>query len=146
MTDRIDEIRVRLASATPGPWEYQAATDGDPGNGPTHHIVLGPERTRGFRVARTDWDRQGDADAEFIANAPTDIAYLLGVADDAQDAIYVLAGCVAKEREENDRLQSRLQRAEALIQSKACPGSHAAHSPSLRFDCACYEFRSEGQQ
>lgn len=44
---------------------------------------------------------------------------LLGTVEDAQDAIYVLAGCVAKEREENDRLQARLQRAEKSLDEAA---------------------------
>lgn len=79
-----------------------------------------------------------DAWRGLTENMLTDYAYLLGAADDAQDAIYVLAGCVAKEREENDRFQARLHRAEELI--RLCSNGHCAGWSVLS------AFLSEGQQ
>lgn len=69
MSDRITEIRARLDAATPGLWE-----DYDPGDG-THRLyapddvkLLGP-------LGQGHVLRAGDAD--LIAHAPEDLAFLL---------------------------------------------------------------------
>lgn len=72
MTDpRVEEIRARLVAATPGPWTVMIP-DGEPyWIHSTGQTVL----TKGIAF--------GD-DAEFIANAPTDIALLLTKLDEAE--------------------------------------------------------------
>ena len=69
---RLDEIRARLAAATPGPWKswiegQEGAWGGSPG-------VMVPATSGG------DFIEAGrPEDAEFIAHAPADIAYLLSL-------------------------------------------------------------------
>lgn len=66
---RLDEIRARVAAATPGPW----------------HVWLGESNREPCHVALVDdiaivpeqEVRSPDADATFIANSHTDLAYLL---------------------------------------------------------------------
>ncbi len=85
MTDRLSEIRKRLEAATPGPWmwwtscswrrlgtEDQSTTIMEP---ITQQCDNHPDlyfRNGGYR----------GPDATFIANAPTDIAYLLRVIEE----------------------------------------------------------------
>lgn len=64
MDERIEQIKIRLAEATPGPWEI------DGGDGICY--LHGP-RSVDDSFIRTDLRR----DAEFVASAPGDIAYLL---------------------------------------------------------------------
>ena len=62
----IEEIKKRLAAATPGPWQILEDSDGSVGVAQTSHItrdVWSIPRTRG--------------DVELIAAAPADIAFLL---------------------------------------------------------------------
>lgn len=71
----LDEIRGRVEAATPGPW------GAFPGYGaeskPIMAILQSPFSPNSDYVADTETTRQGIADAEFIANAPTDVARLL---------------------------------------------------------------------
>ena len=77
-----EHIRARLAAATPGPWDSVQDTYRSV---PMHRI--GSEST-GSDVAQVVLFGGHDAaDAEFIANAPTDIAKLLA----ALDAVEALA-------------------------------------------------------
>ena len=83
MSDRINEIRKRLAAATPGPWLW--CYDG------SSTWSIGPHDPQVERVARTeryknDWDA-GSANAQLIANAPTDIAFLLSRLEAAEKAL-----------------------------------------------------------
>ncbi len=82
--DRIEEIRERLSKATPGPWEYVLEE-----NIATHYKYKDGKHSANW-IAEIDhmnredidWDgrsEQAHADADLIANAPTDIAYLLGL-------------------------------------------------------------------
>lgn len=71
--DRLDEIRARLAAATPGPWK-------NTGTG----VNQDAEWWYSVEDAGGEWvyDRAGvyacrEQDADFIAHAPTDMAYLL---------------------------------------------------------------------
>lgn len=71
MTDRLQEIRARLDAATPGPWEvleesfdYTSVRTSDYSG--TYAVVYSDE---GRPVHRPD--------ADLIAHAPGDIAYLL---------------------------------------------------------------------
>jgi len=69
----LDQIKNRLAAATPGPWvEYHE--NGTPGQREAFNC---PPATGAFLVDYTDdWD-QKNKDATFIAHAPEDIARLL---------------------------------------------------------------------
>lgn len=64
MSDRIEEIRARWAKATPGPWEALPGVRG-------YWCVQGPKETPNSAFP---WF---EGDAEAIAHAPEDIAYLL---------------------------------------------------------------------
>lgn len=67
MSDRLQEIRARLDAATPGPWEWREWSCGD-------EAITGPDNT-GF-VVNVD-ETTPHADADLIAHAPADIAWLL---------------------------------------------------------------------
>lgn len=116
LDDRVQAIRARLAAATPGPWrwrghknqciELRGARFGD--------VVLAPERSgfhwTAFKVSvkgllysirefavlevpyRQDIVGVVHPDAELIANAPADIAYLLGEVDRWRDDAALAAG------------------------------------------------------
>lgn len=81
---RLDEIRERWEKATPGPWSWR------PGFAPGHtesdlvHIV--DPRIHPHNVLKTteDWPPTPD-DAEAIASAPTDMAWLLAEVKEARD-------------------------------------------------------------
>jgi hypothetical protein len=65
VTDRTDAIRARRKKATPGPWKVMADVDGF---GICH--IDGTHVTKREAITR-------EADADFIAHAPQDIADLL---------------------------------------------------------------------
>lgn len=84
MSERIAEIRERLEKATPGPWVNEGDVVAD-----EQSIVVGVESYNWRFVAHINSDtddgpetppispEEAKANAEFIANAPTDIAFLL---------------------------------------------------------------------
>lgn len=74
MSERIAQIEERLAAATPGPWQQDLIHD------QTYEI-----RADGYLVAET-WDRAPDA--TLIAHAPSDLAWLLGVAKAAREVAH----------------------------------------------------------
>ena len=78
MSDRIDAIRDRLAKATPGPWETVPTT----GN-----AVASPDGD-GYWTDVAD-RIESEPDADLIANAPADLAYLLAELDKAWAASVV---------------------------------------------------------
>lgn len=70
--ERLEAIRDRLHAATPGPWEQGHHWDAS-------EWIKGGSGGRKFRPASDtsyEWIPTA-ADAEFIANAPEDIAFLL---------------------------------------------------------------------
>lgn len=79
--DRVGEITARLNAATPGPWENLGDT------GPYVQWILGRAKspdegyhgTQDVLLVDSDYISSGltDDDAEFIAAAPADIAFLL---------------------------------------------------------------------
>ena len=80
MSDRLSEIRERLEAATPGPWEYFGeALMGSVIRGGNQPSILGvavdPDESQERRreCMGKNWCR----DAHFIANAPSDIRWLL---------------------------------------------------------------------
>jgi len=79
--DRLAEIRARLAAATPGPW----AVHSDPTFTPLRAVAIdGPY---GWDVVA---ERISPNDADLMANAPTDLAYLLAEVDGARERIAIL--------------------------------------------------------
>lgn len=95
MSDRLDEIRARLQAATPGPW--CAENCGEKSNEYVVGVAFAADDENCERplsgwpkfydgdgneiAARTDMvaaEMATRADADFIAHAPEDIAYLLG--------------------------------------------------------------------
>jgi hypothetical protein len=86
---RIDDIKARLAAATPGPWRYW--TNGfdryvigneDPKTG-TFESIIGGEPHEGAID-------ENDPNCTLIANAPADLAYLLRVAEAARSVFAAL--------------------------------------------------------
>lgn len=83
MSDRVDEIRARLAAATPGPWKAQEWHGNDDGG----WAAVGPHHTAGDVEDDDDrWDadqpdsvchNKAKADAALIAAVPDDLTYLL---------------------------------------------------------------------
>jgi hypothetical protein len=74
MTDRLSEIEGRLRAATPGPWW-------------TPSYIAPAEVFAGTGLADDTCVAEGmyKHDAEFIANAPTDIAALLGAVKEVRE-------------------------------------------------------------
>ena len=74
MPDRLQEIRARLDAATPGPWVVKP-----PGEG---------KSSSGIRRGALDiaWSVTAREDADLIANAPADIAWLLAEVERLQRA------------------------------------------------------------
>jgi hypothetical protein len=70
---REDEIRARLERATPGHWYTEL------------HGIMDEYRSR--TIVITGESEQDDADAELIANAPADLAYLLDALEMAEAKI-----------------------------------------------------------
>ncbi|MDE2101505.1 MAG: hypothetical protein KGL39_29940 [Patescibacteria group bacterium] len=92
--DRAAQIEQRLAKATPGPWAAPMGTSG------VHIEIAGEgiwcrfveDRTGECEVAIVPHEQpEGDADAEFIAASPTDIAWLLGERARLREALTEIA-------------------------------------------------------
>lgn len=89
---RIDEIKARLEEVQqPYPLPWRIAGLGVRAGDPEEHPL-------GYPVADCEYDPAGVPAVDFIANAPTDIAYLLEALEDATNALYVLAECFERER------------------------------------------------
>ncbi len=72
----IAKIEARLNEATPGPWE--SMTEETPDGENIYYTVSRRGAKEFDRLAEVaDVGPQGQADAEFIAHAPEDIAFLL---------------------------------------------------------------------
>ena len=93
--ERIEAIRTRLQAATPGPWEWEGESKEDwpqSDNSLVTAYVPEGEKWREPLVSGWGYDASGisvhkDADGELIANAPTDIAYLLNIIDQVSAAM-----------------------------------------------------------
>jgi hypothetical protein len=84
--EELHSIRQRLKAATPGPWCHREGfieTAGNPG------VLLGVTLQRSEVGLDT---LPGQANAEFIAHAPTDVARLLGEVERLQDELAVERG------------------------------------------------------
>jgi len=75
-------IRARLAKATPGPWRVESRHLGDSSaaciSAGINSYGDGPES---YPIGILSKGTVSDANADFIANAPTDIAFLLSEID-----------------------------------------------------------------
>lgn len=96
LTDRLDAIRARLDAATPGPWRWDEdyGSKGDEGLALTNDV--GAEIVGAYNhhcCSFRDDPTVEDNDAEFIAAAPADVAFLLDLARKQgaalEDLIYV---------------------------------------------------------
>lgn len=82
---RVDEIQARLEAATPGPWE--ARQDFIDGGVPDNSMTLnGGGRGDYIGTIALHYDVRA-ANAEFIAAAPADIAYLLAELRDRDEKL-----------------------------------------------------------
>ena len=98
MTDRIDEIRERLTSATPGPWRID---ENDPTSFDSIVSTANDEPWGWVEVARSL-----GPDSDLIASAPADIAFLLAEVERltaANDRLARIASQVAVTLEEGKR-------------------------------------------
>ena len=80
MTDRLAEIRVRLEAATPGPWFATSCPDKHSDDGPDFWLIDAvPSPNQETEVAEICHKPGGKSghNADFIAHAPEDIAWLL---------------------------------------------------------------------
>lgn len=78
--EKIAEIRERLAKATPGPWWYDATCCNQWGEAHAGS-VRAPELDGDFIVKVEPDAERPEADAQLIANAPSDLAWLLSELD-----------------------------------------------------------------
>lgn len=82
LTDHLDAIQARVDGATPGPWHLDRELPGDVPS------LVAYAHNDGVTIATYVADMiEEEADAEFIANAPTDIQDLLDLARKQQAAI-----------------------------------------------------------
>ena len=84
---RLNEIQARLSAATPGPWEHGHHWD-------SSEWIKGGIGGRKFRPASDttyEW-LPTSADAEFIANAPADVAFLLAELRKARESLERVEG------------------------------------------------------
>lgn len=72
--ERIQQIRQRLNDATPGPWMVSETND-------DHAVIYvdGPADKSATVLFQADWGSINDA--QFVANAPTDLQYLLDLTE-----------------------------------------------------------------
>jgi hypothetical protein len=76
----IEEAKARLEAATPGPWEYDC--DGDTGDVLVRFGNSSPCYVKELFFGNLEYsEREDHTTAEFIANAPTDVANLLALVE-----------------------------------------------------------------
>jgi hypothetical protein len=95
--DRLNEIAQRTAKATPGPWKAQPRLY----NGPAFVHVASDDTVVSAH--------QDDPDAQFIANAPCDVQWLLAQVDQTRQRAAGFAAALIELKEENERLKRKLQ-------------------------------------
>lgn len=90
---RVMEIKARLAAATPGPWIWEDWTED--GGSDAFTLTAPPETRENYkdtifpdlrnRIIADEDQNISEADRDFIAHAPEDIALLLEVVEAAMD-------------------------------------------------------------
>jgi hypothetical protein len=87
LTDQLDAIQARVDAATPGPWAMdereQTVRVEDGGGCPWGGEIMYDRSGYG----RKEWAKDFRSDAVFIANAPTDIEFMVVLARKQQAAI-----------------------------------------------------------
>ena len=78
--NRLEEIKARLAAATPGNWVYDSERDTHDSciyvEGSTEeHGYIGPDN--GGIIGSSEWIWVEDADGEFMAHAKADIEWMI---------------------------------------------------------------------
>lgn len=85
---RLQEIREREQRATAGPWVVEEQESDHGGFYITGHITATAHHYAGNKISRTDSVNDPNSltrhDAEFIAHARSDVAFLLDLLDQAQ--------------------------------------------------------------
>ena len=95
MTDRLQEIRDRVAKATPGEWEWRFENPTTKRSAYHHPSLLGPHNepvctaNDGLGLDSEYSICTSGHDADFIAHSLTDIAYLLRLLEAAEAAVEV---------------------------------------------------------
>lgn len=110
----LDAIEVRATTATPGPWRDGMGTHGLGADGPSF-VTVDAIAANGAvnRVAELMLDKDGAADAEFIANARADVPALVAVlravlALHRSVPVYDLDDkCACEDRDNHDVMESR---------------------------------------
>ena len=116
----VEAIAARLAAATPGPWEPQLEANDD-----GHLVMYAVRIPRGLASIPgfVEFDAHVlDPDGELIANAPADIAFLLGEVERARDLAAAAAELAASYR---DALES--------IAEHPCPSRDCCCGPAPDF-------------
>lgn len=119
MTQRLSEIKSRLAAATPGKWHFH-------GDRPYTGTEYGDCHLDGLFGG--DWNK---SDKDLIANAPADLAWLIEQVETAQNHNEVNAGLARVRLEENLKLKAELDVASERL-NWACGhgiGSHCDQEP-----------------
>lgn len=111
---RKDEIRARLAAATPGPWAASEEDADEFWYGRGYLAITGVRDGRSVTVAPVGLSHGPSdatidrADAALIAHAPQDIADLLGENDYLRDVVALAEAGLVAGKAENNRLQGLL--------------------------------------
>lgn len=86
----IEEIEARLAATTPGPWA--ARQDFIDGGCPDNSMTINGSGGHGDYIASVALSyKVQDANTAFIANAPADVAYLLGLLQEQAETLAKVA-------------------------------------------------------
>jgi hypothetical protein len=106
--ERLDAITARLDAATPGPWEAYDANEGEWPPRPmwcvANDAFHNPPEDEDAPWLAVEVHTGVKRDAEFIANAPADIAYLLTELQKRDDALAGVGALAKQYDSEADRL------------------------------------------
>lgn len=142
MSERLNEIRERRAVISPSPWQRMGPTDNEERRGELRQYVtrtvgcgdVPPEKFV-ITILNCGNNVQRDvADAEFIANAPTDIDFLLTEVDRMRAALTVIA-CYDDERAEQrfqkSGLYSSFDEPASVVIARGALGDIPSRLPAL---------------
>lgn len=128
--NRTDEIRKRLEAATKGPWQI----DRDARDPDGYASIRSQTYERSLVAVQLT-----DADAEFIAHAPTDLAHLLSENERLRERMARLDEEHDKVLMERTRLKAKLSSADAVVEAARKYHGHHVHTAQrnhgLKCDC-----------
>lgn len=108
----LDEIRSALAKITPGPWTVSDEYVPNEHNGETLEVfVLGGSKS--YPIADVTVGNNVRSNAAFIAAAPEIARFAIEKIEYLEMMVARKQRCIAEEREENEKLRSRLTKASA---------------------------------